>query len=92
MTDTVQQGGFERAAKRAAFTKPFAYESEQVAGASNGELLKKYSTYQDAEAMQKACLLYATSYSQTMMGRVLEEQPDFFEDKDMKKTEFLAHL
>ena len=42
--------------------------------------------------MQKACLLYAASYSQTMMGRVLEEQPDFFEDKDMKRTEFLAHL
>ena len=91
MSDTLGQR-FERAAERVPFTKPFAYESEQVAGKSNGALLRKHQKYAEADALQQACMMYALSYSQTMMIRVLEEQPDFFEEKDMNKTEFLAHL
>ena len=44
MSETIGQR-FERAAERAAFTKPFALESTQVAGASNAALLKKHGDY-----------------------------------------------
>ena len=37
-------------------------------------------------------MLYAVSYSETMLHRALEENPDFFEDKGMSKGEFMAHM
>ena len=42
--------------------------------------------------MYTACMMYAHSYAGTMLLRVLEEQPDFFEDKNITKAEFQAHL
>ena len=55
-------------------------------------MLKKYGRYQDAEVLMRNCMLYAQSYSQTMLNRVVEEQPDFFEEKEMTRSEFAAHL
>ena len=55
-------------------------------------LMEKYPKYKDAAEMHKSCLMYAHSYSATMVLRVLEEQPDFFEDKEITQLEFQAHL
>ena len=38
------------------------------------------------------CMRYATSYAETMILRVLEEKPDYFDDKPMDRFEFQAHL
>ena len=42
--------------------------------------------------MYKMCMLYAHSYAGTMVLRVMEEQPDFFEEKEITQVEFTAHL
>ena len=38
------------------------------------------------------CALYAHSYAETMILRILEEQPDFFDDKPVDRLEFSAHV
>ena len=54
--------------------------------------MKKYPTYHGAAELYKSCILYAHSYATTMVHRVLEEEPEYFEDKPLTKTEFIAHL
>ena len=83
---------FTRSSEREPSMKPFAYFPAQIAGSSNAEKMKKYTTYRSAANLYETCMLYAASYSITMVQRVLDEEPDFFEDKDVTKDEFVAHL
>ena len=54
--------------------------------------MKRYPKYKDAAELYKVCMLYAQSYSITMVQRVLDEEPTYFEDKEINKDEFQAHL
>ena len=55
--------------------------------------MKKANPYHEtAETVYNNCMIYARSYTETMLHRVLEEEPDFFEEKPISKQEFMAHL
>ena len=90
MSETTE---FSRAGGRAATQKPFNTPYDAMAGATNKELLKKANpAYEEARKVYDNCMMYAYSYTQTMLNRVLEEEPDFFEDKEISRPEFVAHL
>ena len=84
--------GFDRAAERASFAKPFAYQQHQIAGATNGEIMNKNHEWKEANAAYRQCQVYATSYSAIMLQRTLAEEPDFLEERGTTKEEFLAHI
>ena len=70
---------FTRATEREPISKPFNYTADSLAGYSNKELMKKANPNHDTAAqVYENCLLYARSYSETMLHRVLEEEPEFF--------------
>ena len=79
---------FTRASERASWEKPFSFESDRIAGASNGQILRRYPKYKDAADLYKVCMLYGQSYSLTMVQRVLDEDPTYFEEKGINKDEF----
>ena len=83
---------WSRAQPRTPSEKVFAVNSGQVAGQSNGKLLDSYPNYKDAKVVADQCHVFAKSYALTMVQRVLEEQPDFLEEKQTTFEEFTAHL
>ena len=83
---------FSRVPERPGHMKPFALTGAQVGGKSNAEIMNKHYRMGEANELMRTCMLYAQSYSLTMVQRVLDEQPDFFDDKDQTKEEFTAHL
>ena len=87
-----EKNSFSRSPPRQGWTKAFAVDSERTRGHANKLLMNKYPEYTAASQNYRACMLYAHSYANTMVIRVLEEQPDFFEDKNITQTEFTAHL
>lgn len=78
--------------ERPANTKPFAIASDQLKGKSNVMKYQKYGDYVEAQQLHRMCLVYAQAYSETMLNRLLAEQEDFFEDKQMSREEFSTHL
>lgn len=38
------------------------------------------------------CMMYAAAYNATMLKRMEKEKPEFFEENNINKTEFVAHL
>ena len=87
-----EQQPFERTTTRKPFTKPFTYFREDIAGASNKDILDKYPKFKDASAAMNSCMMYANSYSTVMLNRALVEDPDMLENKGVTKEEFLAHM
>ena len=75
---------FSRSPPREPWNKPFAIDGDKMAGHANKMLMNKYPQFKGANQMYNVCMMYAHSYAGTMVLRVLEEQPDFFEDKNMK--------
>ena len=63
-----------------------------MAGSSNAEKIDSYPAYKNATDVYNNCMLYARSYAAAMVQRVVEEEPDFFEEKATTRTEFQAHL
>ena len=61
-------------------------------GFSNREITERYPKMKTANDLAQHCALYAHSYVETMILRLLEEQPDFFEDKPVSRLEFSAHV
>ena len=84
--------GFDRAAERTNDAKAFAYKSGAITGTSNAEKLNKFQVYKDANAAYNQCHMYAKSYASIMMTRTLAEEPDFLEERQTTKEEFLAHI
>ena len=81
MTEERLKKTFTRGTERASWEKPFTYDSDSLAGATNGETMKSYPQYKDAAELYKICMHYAQAYSLTMVARVLEEEPEYFVDK-----------
>ena len=92
MSEEGQSTEFSRSPPREAWTKAFAVDSERTRGHANKMLMNNYPEYKAAAQTYQTCMMYAHSYANTMVLRVLEEQPDFFEDKNITKTEFVAHV
>ena len=87
MTET-----FTRAQERPANTKAFAIDTELLAGRTVAETYNAYPDFEQSIQMQRMCTMYANAYSETMVTRLLQEQPDFFEDKPWSKAGFITHL
>jgi len=49
---------------------------------TNVERAREYPDFQDAEFISRVCHMYAASYTATIMGRVKNEDPDYFKDNE----------
>ncbi len=56
------------------------------------ELYKKDKDYENSMQLHRMCIMYAQAYSDTMLQRLVNEQPDYFEEKGISRSEFTAHL
>ena len=83
---------FQRAADRPQWQQAFSVEGSKMMGASNKEKMTSYPSYKNATDVYNNCMLYARSYAAAMVQRVVEEEPDFFEEKGTTREEFTAHL
>ena len=63
-----------------------------MAGQSNKDKMNSYPAYKNATANYNNCMLYARAYTGAMVQRVLEEEPEFFEEKGTSREVFQAHL
>ena len=68
-----QEVQFSRAPPREGWTKAFAVDSERTRGHANKMLMNSYPEYKSAAQTYQVCMLYANSYANTMVLRVLEE-------------------
>ena len=82
----------ERAQERPANTKAFSVPIEDLGGATRIEMYKKDPAYTQSKSMHDTCMMYAAAYADTMLLRLTEEQPDYFEEKGIAREEFLTHL
>ena len=69
----MSEGEFSRAPPREGWTKAFAIDSERTRGHANKMLMNSYPEYKAAAQTYKTCMMYAHSYANTMVLRVLEE-------------------
>ena len=83
---------FKRGEERQANNKPFAIDVNELRGASTVELYKKDKDYEQSMQLHRMCIMYAQAYSDTMIQRLVGEQPEFFEEKGISRAEFTAHL
>ena len=51
-----------------------------------------FGEYKDASTLHKACVVYATAYTETMLTRAKAEDPEIFALRGMSKAEMQAHL
>ena len=77
---------------RPANTKYFALTPDDLDGASRAELYDSNPDFEQAKEMHTMCMIYATSYNNIMLKRIESEQPEFFEENNLDKDEFVAHL
>lgn len=72
--------------------KAFAMNQNYMMGESNVQEFKKYPEFQSVEHSTRTCLMYAAAYTSTMLERIKNEQPDFFDDKDYTEQEITAKI
>ena len=83
---------FTRKNQRQPWEKPFAIEARSIAGGTAVEKYNSIPEYKEAENMSKVCYTYANAYAETMIQRLLNEEPDYFDDKPVGRHEFSLHL
>ena len=83
---------WSREQERQPHEKTFALKSSDLLGLKFKFAYSKNKGFMAAEENFKRCMIYAQSYSATMMNRLLQEEPDYFEDKPVSKDEFAVHL
>ena len=83
---------WSREQERQPHEKAFALKSSDLQGQKFKFAYSKNKGFLAAEENFKRCMIYAQSYSVTMMNRLLQEEPDYFEDKPVSKDEFTVHL
>ena len=70
----------------------FSLNNKQLEGKS---ITMKYTSYPDfieANAVHRACIVYATAYTETMLTRAKAEDPEIFAMRGMSKEEMQSHL
>jgi antirestriction protein ArdC len=65
-------------------TKYFSVPAENLAGFSQKEKYGKYDNYRAVKEMKEMCISYAMAYADTMLTRLDQEQPEYFEDAENK--------
>ena len=77
---------------RKSYTKPFSQENQLLRGKSVSMEYEKYPDYVESNTLHKACITYATAYTETMLTRAQVEDPEVFAMRGMSKQEMQAHL
>ena len=83
---------FTRKQTRAPESKHFSVDRTLLKGRS---LVGTYLSHEDfkiAEKLTTTCNIYAQAYTDTMLMRLEEEEPDFFENKGISRREFAVNL
>ena len=83
---------WSREQERQPHEKTFALRSSDLQGQKFKLSYNKNKSFLAAEEDFKRCMLYAQAYTATMMNRLNNEEPDYFEDKPVSKDEFAVHL
>ena len=83
----VEQVADFRKQERKPEDKAFAFRTDQFLGRTIVDKFKQYPDYVAVDQMSRACLLYASAYTDTMIRRVLKEEPEFFDDKEFTMQE-----
>ena len=83
---------FDRSTERGGHERAFTVHDDRTAGFSNKEIMERYPEFVRAHKVNEKCQLFAQSYAVTMVHRVLQENPDYFEDKPMSADEFTVHI
>ena len=87
-----EESTFTRKNQREPYQKPFALQGAQISGGTTKEKYDSIPEYKDANELSKTCFLYANAYADTMIQRLLNEEPDYFDDKPVDRYEFSIHL
>ena len=78
--------------ERSPASKPFALTPDDLDSASRLELYEKSEDFKAAKELHNMCMLYATAYNETMLKRMENEKPEFFEENNINKRLMVAHL
>ena len=46
-----------------------------------------YKEFKEAKDLKGMCIMYSMAYADTMLTRLEQEQPDYFEENDKSKAE-----
>ena len=83
---------FTRKQAREPHTKAFSMDKNELRGRSLVDTYKSYNEFNSAEELSKVCAVYSQAYTETMLMRLEEEDPDFFANKNISRTEFAVNL
>ena len=83
---------FTRKSVREPWDKPFAIQARSITGGTSVEKFNSIPEFKEAENMSKVCYMYANAYAETMITRLLNEEPEYFDDKPVGRHEFSLHL
>ena len=65
-------------------TKYFSVPMENLDGFSKKEKYAKYDNFKAIKEMKHMCMTYAAAYADTMLARLDQEQPEYFQDPENK--------
>lgn len=83
----VEQVADFRKQERKPEDKAFAFRTDQLMGRTLIEKFQQNPDYVAVDQMSRACVLYASAYTDTMIRRILKEEPEFFNDKEFTMQE-----
>lgn len=83
---------FDRTTERQTNMKAFAINEGQLMGASRVEAYRKNPKYEQSLELQKMCSMYAIAYAETMVGRLLAEEPEYFDEREQSREALVTNL
>lgn len=83
---------FTREEERLPQSKAFAIQHDELRGRTLVDLYQKDTAYARSKDLHGHCMTYAAAYADTMLQRLQEEQPNYFEEKGVERHEMLVHL
>ena len=86
------EAGWSREQERQPHEKAFAMNSSDLQGQKFKLAYGKNKGFMAAEEDFRRGMLYAQAYTTTMMNRLNNEEPEYFDDKNISKDEFTVHL
>jgi hypothetical protein len=82
----MSENEFTREQDRPSGSKAFNVAASDLKGSSTIKMYNKYPQYESVQRLQRQCYRFAASYASTMITRLLTEEPDFFDGKDMDRV------
>ena len=68
-------------------SKAFSVPGRNIGGKSQLDQMESYPEFKDASQIHKACVIYATAYTETMLTRAKAEDPEIFAMRNISKEE-----